>query len=67
MAVDVETETEIARPRHDVAAYAADPDNATAWYQNINTVECQMEKPLVIGSRVVFGARSVGASSTPTR
>ena len=31
MPVDVLTETVIARPRAEVAAYAGDPDNATDW------------------------------------
>jgi hypothetical protein len=36
---DVLTEIEIARPRADVAAYAADPDNVTDWYESIERVE----------------------------
>ena len=58
--VDVVTEIEIARPRPEVAAYAADPDNATRWYANIERAEWRSEPPLREGSRVAFVARFLG-------
>jgi uncharacterized protein YndB with AHSA1/START domain len=58
--VDIVTEVEIARPRAEVAAYAADPENATAWYENIVRVECKSPPPLAAGSRVAFVARFLG-------
>jgi len=58
--VDVQTEIVIGRPRAAVAAFAADPDNVTAWYANIKSVEWRSPKPAVVGSRLAFVARFLG-------
>jgi hypothetical protein len=60
MAVDVVTETVIARPRHEVAAFASDPERVPLWYVNIRSVEWKTEPPVRVGSRIAFVARFLG-------
>jgi hypothetical protein len=60
VAIDVETQVAIARPRAEVAAYARDPDNAPAWYANIERAQWETEPPLVLGSRFAFAASFLG-------
>ncbi len=66
MSVDVVTETEIARPRSEVAAFAANPDNATRWYANIESVAWETDPPLAVGSRLAFVARFLGRTLSYT-
>ena len=64
MAVDVRTEIEIDRPRAEVARYAADPNHATEWYDNVERVEWksakQKRRPFGVGSRVEFVGALLG-------
>jgi Polyketide cyclase / dehydrase and lipid transport len=60
MTVDVTTEIVIGRPTGIVAAFAADPLNAPAWYQNITTATWETSPPLRTGSKLAFSARFLG-------
>jgi uncharacterized membrane protein len=64
LAVDVLTEITIARPLSEVAGYAADPDNAPEWYENIESVSWRTEPPLQVGSEMTFVARFMGRRLT---
>lgn len=56
MGVDVTSEVVIARPRHEVAAFATDPDRIALWYVNIKSLEWRTEPPLRVGTRLAFAA-----------
>jgi hypothetical protein len=58
--VDVTSTILIERPRAEVAAYAADPTNATTWYRNISAVRWETDPPLAVGSRISFEAEFLG-------
>jgi uncharacterized protein YndB with AHSA1/START domain len=60
MNVDVTTEIDIQRSRAEVAAFAADPDNTTKWYEDIKAVRWETPRPVQVGSRIAFEARFLG-------
>lgn len=63
MEVDVRTDIEIARPRAEVAAFAAEPDNVTRWYANIEAVAWLTPRPLARGTRLEFAAGFRGVAA----
>jgi hypothetical protein len=58
--IDVVTEIVIERPREAVAAFTADPGNATVWYANIRSAEWLTPPPMSVGTRILFRARFMG-------
>ena len=66
MSVDVVNSVVIRRPIGDVSHYAADPDNAHFWYENIKSVEWRTPRPVQIGSLIDFVAHFLGRRLTYT-
>jgi uncharacterized membrane protein len=58
--VDVLTEITIKSPITLVSEYAANPDHAPEWYENIYSAEWKTVKPLTIGSKIAFKAKFLG-------
>jgi uncharacterized protein YndB with AHSA1/START domain len=59
-AADVQVERVIRAPLAEVAAYAADPENAPQWYANIESVDRRTDPPVGVGSELDFVARFLG-------
>ena len=49
-----------------VAAFVSDPDNATQWYVNIQSITWETTPPAVVGSRIAFVAQFLGRRITYT-
>ena len=60
MHVDVVNTVVINRSAADVSQYAADPDNAPRWYENIKSVEWKTARPVQVGSQIDFVAQFLG-------
>lgn len=58
--VSVVTAIDIDCPLDKVARFAADPDNAPAWYVNIESAAWKTDKPLSVGSQIDFKAHFLG-------
>ena len=50
--IDFTVETQIARPVHDVFAYATDPDQLTTWQTNTVSARREDDGPYGVGSRL---------------
>ena len=66
MPVDVTTSIVINRSYDDVAAYAADPENAPDWYVNITSARWRTAPPLAVGSEFDFVAEFLRRQLTYT-
>ena len=60
MGIHVAEQIRIERPRAEVAAWAADPDNAPRWRKDVAKVEWKSHPPLRTGSRIALTTPSLG-------
>ncbi|MCA1030618.1 SRPBCC family protein [Bacillus timonensis] len=58
--VDVLTKITIECPVEQVAEYAANPEHAPKWYDNIHSAEWITEKNVRVGSKIAFKAKFLG-------
>ncbi|MEA2192442.1 MAG: hypothetical protein QOI73_2563 [Solirubrobacteraceae bacterium] len=66
MELDVATEIEIAVAREQVAAFAADPGNATRWRETFKQAQPEHAGPPAVGSRIVFVSKVLASEVTYT-
>lgn len=62
--VSVLTQTRIARPAEEVAAFASDPDHAHLWCARIVSVSWETPRPLKVGSRLAIESSFLGRTTS---
>ena len=60
MAINVEAEIQIARPKDDVAAYVVNPENDAVWIGGIRSAHMLTEPPVGVGTKVARVASFMG-------
>jgi uncharacterized protein YndB with AHSA1/START domain len=58
--IDITVETQIARPVHDVFAYATDPEKLSSWQTNTVSATREDDGPYGVGSRLLEVHRAPG-------
>jgi uncharacterized membrane protein len=60
MEIDITARAVILRPKAEVAAYSANPDNTPKWQTHIKEIDWETPRPLSVGTQFSFSTRLAG-------